>query len=66
MIYIGINPVAFTIGSFSLGWYAVMVILAIVFLVWWSISFAKAAGFLIKQYCVSSRSVWRDPAATDE
>jgi len=45
MIYIGINPVAFTIGSFSLRWYAVMVLLAIVFLVWWSIRFAKAAGY---------------------
>ena len=45
MIYIGVNPVAFTIGSFSLRWYAVMVILAVVFLVWWSIRFAKAAGY---------------------
>ena len=45
MIYIGINPVAFTIGSFSLRWYAVMMILAIIFLVWWSTRFAKAAGY---------------------
>jgi len=44
MIYIGVNPVAFTIGSFSLRWYAVMVILAIVFLVWWSAYFAQKEG----------------------
>ena len=60
MIHIGVNPVAFTIGSFGLRWYAVMVLLAIAFLVWWSIRFAKAAGFLIKQYCSSRRSVWQD------
>ena len=45
MIHIGVNPVAFIIGSFSLRWYAVMVLLAIIFLVWWSIRFAKAAGY---------------------
>ena len=45
MIYIGINPVAFTIGSFSLRWYAVIVLLAVVFLVWWSARFAKSAGY---------------------
>ena len=45
MIQIGVNPVAFAIGSFSLRWYAVMVLLAIAFLVWWSIRFAKAAGY---------------------
>jgi phosphatidylglycerol:prolipoprotein diacylglycerol transferase len=28
--------------------------------------FIVAAGFLIKQYCASRRSVWRDQAATDE
>jgi phosphatidylglycerol:prolipoprotein diacylglycerol transferase len=45
MIYIGINPVAFTIGSFSLRWYAVMVLLAIVFLIWWSAYFAHKQGY---------------------
>jgi len=45
VIFIGVNPVAFTIGSFSLRWYAVMVLLAVVFLVWWSIRFARAAGY---------------------
>ena len=45
MIYIGINPVAFTIGSFSLRWYAVMVLLAIAFLVWWSAYFAHKQGY---------------------
>jgi len=45
VIYIGINPVAFTIGSFSLRWYAVMVLLAIAFLVWWSAHFARKRGY---------------------
>jgi phosphatidylglycerol:prolipoprotein diacylglycerol transferase len=37
--------VAFTIGSFSLRWYAVMVLLAIAFLVWWSAHFARKRGY---------------------
>ena len=45
MVYIGVNPVAFTIGSYSLRWYAVMVLLAIVFLVWWSAYFAQKKGY---------------------
>jgi len=45
MLHIGIDPVAFTIGSFSLRWYAVMVLLAIAFLVWWSVHFARKAGY---------------------
>ena len=45
MIHIGVDPVAFTIGSFSLRWYAVMVILAIAFLVWWSAHFARKGGY---------------------
>jgi len=35
MIEIGINPVAFTIGSMSIRWYGIMVALAIVALVLW-------------------------------
>lgn len=45
MVHIGVDPVAFTIGSFSLRWYAVMVLLAIVFLVWWSAYFARKGGY---------------------
>jgi len=45
VISIGVDPVAFTIGSFSLRWYGVMVLLAIAFLVWWSTRSAKAAGY---------------------
>jgi len=45
VIFIGVNPVAFTIGSFSLRWYAVMVLLAVVFLVWWSAYFARMADY---------------------
>ena len=45
MIYIGVNPVAFTIGALSIRWYGVMVIIAIVFLTIWSAHFAKKAGY---------------------
>jgi len=59
MIYIGINPVAFTIGSFSLRWYAVMVLLAIVFLVWWSAYFAQKGGY--GKDFVLSAALWAIP-----
>ena len=45
MIHIGLNPVAFTLGSLSVRWYGVMVLLSIVFLVWWTIRFAGKAGY---------------------
>ena len=45
MLHIDVDPVAFTIGSFSLRWYAVMVLLAIAFLVWWSAYFAHKQGY---------------------
>ena len=37
MIEIGISPVAFTIGSMEVGWYGIMVALAILVLVLWLI-----------------------------
>lgn len=36
MINISINPIAFTIGSFSVGWYGIMLTLAVVVLVLWT------------------------------
>jgi phosphatidylglycerol:prolipoprotein diacylglycerol transferase len=37
MITLGINPIAFTIGPFSIRWYGIMVALAVVVLVYWII-----------------------------
>ena len=41
MIYMAISRAAFIIGSLSLEWHAVMVILAVVFLVRWNACFEK-------------------------
>lgn len=45
MVQVGVDPVAFTIGSFSLRWYGVIVVIAIAFLTMWSARFAKKVGF---------------------
>ena len=45
MLHIGIDPVALHIGSFSIRWYGVMVVFAIVFLIIWSMHFARKAGY---------------------
>lgn len=42
---IGINPVAFALGSVSIRWYSVMIILAIIFLIFWSLYSAKKTGY---------------------
>jgi phosphatidylglycerol:prolipoprotein diacylglycerol transferase len=59
VIFIGVNPVAFTIGFFSLRWYAVMVILAIIFLVGWVLYFGKQAA-LTTDFAISA-AVWAIP-----
>jgi len=41
MIYVGINPVAFTIGSIAVGWYGIMVALAVITLVAWALLSVK-------------------------
>jgi phosphatidylglycerol:prolipoprotein diacylglycerol transferase len=41
MIYININPIAFTIGPISVGWYGIMVALAVITLVVWALVSAK-------------------------
>lgn len=41
MIYVNIDPVAFTIGSVSVGWYGIMVALAVVTIVSWALYWAK-------------------------
>jgi phosphatidylglycerol:prolipoprotein diacylglycerol transferase len=37
MIYIDVNPVAFTIGAFPIGWYSIIVALAVLTLVAWAL-----------------------------
>jgi phosphatidylglycerol:prolipoprotein diacylglycerol transferase len=37
MIYIDVNPVAFTIGTFPIAWYSIMVMLAVLTLVAWAL-----------------------------
>ena len=41
MIYIDVNRVAFTIGSFPIGWYGIMVALAVLTIVTWLVLWAK-------------------------
>jgi len=41
MINIGVNPVAFSIGSVSVGWYGIMVALAVITLVAWALFWVK-------------------------
>ncbi|MGD0794774.1 MAG: prolipoprotein diacylglyceryl transferase [Dehalococcoidales bacterium] len=41
MIYININPIAFTIGSVSVGWYGIMVALAVITIVGWALYWAR-------------------------
>jgi phosphatidylglycerol:prolipoprotein diacylglycerol transferase len=41
MIYINVNPVAFTIGSISIAWYGIMVTLAVITLIAWALLSVK-------------------------
>jgi len=41
MIEIGINPIAFSIGSVQIGWYGIMVTLAVITVVTWSVVSAR-------------------------
>jgi len=41
MIYININPIAFTIGPIEVGWYGIMVALAVITLVVWALVSVK-------------------------
>lgn len=43
-IVIGIDPVAFTIGSFSVRWYGILVVLAVLFICLWVWQAGKRAG----------------------
>jgi phosphatidylglycerol:prolipoprotein diacylglycerol transferase len=41
MIYIGVNPIAFTIGSVPIAWYGIMVALAVITLIAWALFSVK-------------------------
>jgi phosphatidylglycerol:prolipoprotein diacylglycerol transferase len=41
MIVIGVDPVAFSIGSLAIGWYGIMVALAVITLITWSLLWAR-------------------------
>jgi len=44
-VQIGIDPVAFTIGPLSVRWYSLMIAVAVIFLVTWSLHFARKTGY---------------------
>ena len=60
MITIGMNPVAFSIGPFSVRWYGIMVVLAIVVIVVWALRGAKRAGF--SEELILTAALWGIPA----
>ncbi len=45
MIHIGIDPVIFSAGPFTLRWYSLFMALAVIFVVWWAVRQAKKIGF---------------------
>jgi phosphatidylglycerol:prolipoprotein diacylglycerol transferase len=57
MIYIGIDPVAFTIGAFSIRWYGIMVALAIIALVLWAILAVKRGANLTYETVINAAIV---------
>ncbi len=57
VITIGIDPVAFTIGSFSVGWYGIMVALAVLSLVVWALVSVKRGSGLTYNEVVNAAIV---------
>jgi phosphatidylglycerol:prolipoprotein diacylglycerol transferase len=57
MIYIGVDPVAFTIGTFSIRWYGIMVALAIIVLVLWAILAVKRGANLTYETVINAAIV---------
>ncbi len=43
-IYIGVDPIFFTVGSFEVGWHGVIVALAVIVAIGLSIWFVRGAG----------------------
>ena len=50
MIYININPIAFTIGPITVGWYGIMVTLAVITMVTWALLSVRKDPRLILRY----------------
>lgn len=59
MITISIDPVAFTLGPFTLRWYGVMVVLAIVLIVLWAARAASKVG--LSRDTVYTAAIWAIP-----
>jgi phosphatidylglycerol:prolipoprotein diacylglycerol transferase len=57
MIYININPIAFTIGSIEVGWYGIMVALAVITLVVWALASVKRGSGLTYNTVVNAAIV---------
>ncbi len=57
MIYIDIDPVAFTIGTFSIRWYGIMVALAVITLVLWAILSVRRGANLTYETVINAAIV---------
>jgi len=55
-IEIGIDPILFRIGSFEIGWHGIMVVLAVIVGIGFSLWFARGAG--IKREVIYSIAPW--------
>jgi len=55
-IFIGINPILFSIGSFEIGWHGIFVVIAVIVGIGLSVWFARGAG--IKREVIYSISPW--------
>ncbi|MBI4330669.1 MAG: prolipoprotein diacylglyceryl transferase [Chloroflexi bacterium] len=59
MIQIGIDPVIFSYGPFTLRWYGLFMALAIIFVVWWAVRQARKLGF--SEDMIYGAAVWAVP-----
>jgi phosphatidylglycerol:prolipoprotein diacylglycerol transferase len=57
MINVSINPVAFSIGSFEVGWYGIMVALAVVTLITWALVSVKRDSVLTYETVINAALV---------
>ncbi len=57
MIYVNIDPIAFTIGSISVGWYGIMVTLAVVTMVVWALLLGEKRPQAFLRYRINAALV---------
>jgi phosphatidylglycerol:prolipoprotein diacylglycerol transferase len=57
MIYINVNPVLFSIGSYPIGWYGIMVALAVLSLVLWALWSVKKGAKVSSDVVISAAIV---------